>query len=135
MSKYVIAAARMYASQLILVIFAARRYSEELPFALFITGLGFVALNKVVTAQVNCLALLTYAPGHIEAWFTVRFVWKNYSQYFVWYLALLPLVLPSSRALEPSHVSSACAIVATWTAAMGTWLAIAFQLEFRRRVI
>ena len=59
----------------------------------------------------------------------------TYSQYFVWYLALLPLVLPSSRALEPSHVSSACAIVATWTAAMGTWLAIAFQLEFRRRVI
>jgi len=124
----------MYASQLILVIFAARRYSEELPFALFITGLGFVALNKVVTAQVYYLALLTYAPGHIEAWFTVRFIW-NYLQYFVWYLALLPLVLPSSRALEPSHVSSACAIVATWTAAMGTWLAIAFQLEFRRRVI
>ena len=54
-------------------------------------------------------------------------------QYFVWYHALLPLVLPSSAALlRPHRTATACCAVA-WIASLALWLGVAHQLEFRGR--
>jgi phosphatidylinositol glycan class M len=57
-----------FAPQMALVLAISVRYRADLPFALFLHTLAFVAFNKVCTAQ-----------------------------YFVWYTSLLPLVLPQSR--------------------------------------
>eukprot|EP00051_Salpingoeca_urceolata_P016835 m.226227 g.226227 ORF g.226227 m.226227 type:complete len:444 (+) comp18793_c0_seq1:273-1604(+) len=66
------------------------------------------------------------------AWFaqTVVFVLFNKvctSQYFVWYLWLLPLVATSSRL----SARAALACVAVWLCSQGLWLGAAYLLEFR----
>jgi phosphatidylinositol glycan class M len=63
-----------------------------------------VALNKVVTAQ-----------------------------YFVWYLSLLPLVLPALAAQRAVSWGARGAGGAAWVAAQLHWLAWAYQLEMRVR--
>lgn len=69
---------------------------RDLPLCLLAQTLAFVAFNKVVTAQ-----------------------------YFCWWLALLPLVLPQSA----MGAREAAALAALWAAAELHWLAWAFQLE------
>jgi phosphatidylinositol glycan class M len=62
---------------------------------------AFVALNKVCTAQ-----------------------------YFVWYLSLLPLALPSTLAAGERHRRSAAALACGWAGSCGAWLWLAYRLEF-----
>ena len=93
-----------FAPQLLLLGLLAVSFGRDLPFCLFVQTLLFVSLNKVCTAQ-----------------------------YFVWYHALLPLVLPSSAILlRPHRVATACC-AAAWIASLALWLGWAHQLEFRGR--
>ncbi|OLQ15257.1 GPI mannosyltransferase 1 [Symbiodinium microadriaticum] len=75
--------------------FAAR---DELPVAMLLQTLAFVATNKVLTAQ-----------------------------YFVWWLCLVPFVLPK---LESCSRLTRCMLV--WMAAEVHWLLWAYLLEFRQ---
>eukprot|EP00741_Cyanophora_paradoxa_P008272 tig00001284_g8002.t1 len=73
---------------------------RDLPAAFFYQTFFFVALNKVVTVQ-----------------------------YFVWYLALLPLALAGNA--ERLRWQGAGKVF-VWLAFLGLWLLAAYQLEFRR---
>jgi len=77
-------------------------FGRDLPFCVFLQTLCFVSFNKVCTAQ-----------------------------YFVWYLALLPLVLPSSSLFFRPQVQAAIGCVTAWVGAIVLWLGWAHQLEFR----
>lgn len=81
-----------------LVLAFAGRYGAAWPeLCLLLQTMAFVALNKVCTAQ-----------------------------YFVWYSALLPLVLPHLR-LSPAR---GAAMAAVWLGAELHWLSWAYRLEF-----
>lgn len=85
--------------QLLIVIIISWRYRsrDDLSLALFVLTFGFVAFNKVVT-----------------------------SQYFLWYLSLLPLCLPE---LNYSNAKS-LAMGLSWLVSQGLWLLCAYRLEF-----
>jgi len=68
------------------------------PFACFAQTLAFVTFNKVCT-----------------------------SQYFMWYLCFLPLVLPSSRL----PLSKGAFMLTLWTLGQALWLVNAFFLEHK----
>ena len=86
--------------QLLLLLALAWQFGspQDLPFCLFCQTVVFVAYNKVVT-----------------------------SQYFLWYLALLPLSLPRMRLTKWEALVSAL----LWSAAQGFWLLFAYYLEFQ----
>lgn len=87
--------------QLVLVIRTSFRYAgSHLPFALFTQTCYFVIFNKVAT-----------------------------SQYFTWYLCLLPLVL-HRLAFRPLAWAL---IFVGWLGAQGQWLLQAYYYEFERR--
>ena len=90
--------------QAVLLVAFALRFGRDLPFCIFLQTLGFVAFNKVCTAQ-----------------------------YFIWYHALIPLILPSSSALLKTERARTAVVVAMWVATLLLWLGIAHQLEFRAR--
>ncbi|KAF3909204.1 hypothetical protein ABW20_dc0102021 [Dactylellina cionopaga] len=73
--------------------------TTNLPSTMFAQTLAFVTFNKVVT-----------------------------SQYFMWYLVLLPFYLPHSSLLR-SPAKGITALV-LWVATQGAWLGMAYQLEF-----
>ncbi|KAJ3412148.1 GPI mannosyltransferase 1 [Chytridiales sp. JEL 0842] len=73
---------------------------RDLTLACFAQTFAFVMLNKVVT-----------------------------SQYFMWYLSFLPLLLPSSR-LMTTHSKLGMLMVVSWVLGQGVWLGGAYQLEF-----
>jgi phosphatidylinositol glycan class M len=72
---------------------------KSLPAAMLAQTFAFVTFNKVCT-----------------------------SQYFLWYMVLLPLYLPTSSFLENKRLGL-CAL-ALWIASQGLWLQQGFQLEF-----
>ncbi|EJD42214.1 hypothetical protein AURDEDRAFT_89746 [Auricularia subglabra TFB-10046 SS5] len=78
------------------------RSRQDLPFAFFAQTVIFVTFNKVCT-----------------------------SQYFMWYILFLPLVLPRLRMPFWEKLT----LPAVWVAAQALWLAIAYQLEFERRQV
>jgi len=86
--------------QLVIVLMLSWRYrsKKDVPMALFMLTYGFVTFNKVVT-----------------------------SQYFLWYLSLLPLCLPQ---LQFSRLKSVT-LTTSWLAAQAVWLFFAYLLEFR----
>ncbi len=86
--------------QVILLLALAIRFGtpQDLQFCLFCQTVVFVAYNKVVT-----------------------------SQYFLWYLALLPLSLPRLRLSRWEALVS----VVLWSVAQGFWLLYAYYLEFQ----
>ena len=55
------------------------------------------------------------------------------AQYFVWWLALLPLVLPSSELLLRANWPRATALGGLWLGGMALWLGCAYELEFNGR--
>ena len=85
--------------QLLLLFLLSWRYRsrDDLSLALFVLTFGFVTFNKVVT-----------------------------SQYFLWYLSLLPLCLPQ---ITFSNTKS-LAMGLSWLACQGLWLLCAYRLEF-----
>ncbi|KAF5330554.1 hypothetical protein D9619_005315 [Psilocybe cf. subviscida] len=73
------------------------RWKEDLVFTWFVQTVVFVVFNKVCT-----------------------------SQYFLWYLLLLPLLLPQLRMSRAKII----ACVAVWVGTQALWLSHAYQLEF-----
>ncbi|CAN0397549.1 unnamed protein product, partial [Phaeothamnion confervicola] len=91
------AAIAAFAPQVVLLGAAAAAFGRDhLPFCLFVQTLLFVANNKVCTGQ-----------------------------YFSWYLALLPAVLPA-LAVPPRRLAAA---LTSWLAALAGWLWFAYRLE------
>ncbi|KAH7099703.1 PIG-M-domain-containing protein [Auriculariales sp. MPI-PUGE-AT-0066] len=78
------------------------RRRENLPFAFFVQTVIFVTFNKVCT-----------------------------SQYFLWYMWFLPLVLPRLHLERWEKI----ALPSVWVAAQALWLSIAYGLEFERRQV
>ncbi|EJD02392.1 glycosyltransferase family 50 protein [Fomitiporia mediterranea MF3/22] len=74
-----------------------RAGSQHLPFTWFVQTAAFVTFNKVCT-----------------------------SQYFLWYLTILPLVLPSLAIAR----AKAIMMIAAWVGAQALWLKFAYDLEF-----
>ena len=82
------------------LLFALRFGDSHLPLAWFLSTLAFVSFNKVCT-----------------------------SQYFVWYLCLMPVVWWE---VGPSlSVASVCRLSVAWLGAQGLWLGLAYLLEFQ----
>lgn len=79
--------------QLILVLVASWAFHSDLPFCCFLHTAVFVSFNKVCTSQVCkrtielSLARTLYTAFNEVAYFFL-------SQYFLWYLCLLPLIIP-----------------------------------------
>lgn len=88
--------------QIILLIATTVKYNtlNHLSFNLYVSAFIFVIFNKVLT-----------------------------SQYFVWFVSLLPLFLPSIT-LSVRKVSG---ILFAWLASQGAWLASAYLLEYEGR--
>ena len=78
------------------------RNPEDLPFCLFAQTFVFVAYNKVVT-----------------------------SQYFLWYLSLIPLVIPKLKLSKYESVTS----LLLWGFTQASWLLPAYFLEFKGRYL
>ncbi|KAH6574135.1 hypothetical protein BASA50_010051 [Batrachochytrium salamandrivorans] len=74
-------------------------FAHDLPTACFLQTFAFVMLNKVCT-----------------------------SQYFLWYICLLPLVLPFSR-LTGDRWKHGVALTAAWVFGQALWLSQAYRLE------
>jgi len=91
-----------FVPQVTLLVALAARFGRDLPFCMFVQTLVFVSFNKVCTAQ-----------------------------YFIWYHALLPLVLPSSAAMLRAERARSFMAAAVWVLTLVVWLGVAWLLEFR----
>lgn len=78
------------------------RNPDDLPFCIFAQTFVFVAYNKVVT-----------------------------SQYFLWYLSLIPLVIPKLKLSRYEAVTS----LLLWGFTQASWLLPAYFLEFKGKYI
>ncbi|CAO3580897.1 unnamed protein product [Absidia cylindrospora] len=87
-----------FVPQLLLVIIAGIVFAKDVFFACFLQTFLFVTFNKVCT-----------------------------SQYFMWYICLFPLVLPST---DIQFKWKGLILVLAWIAGQGLWLQSAYQLEF-----
>ena len=88
--------------QVILLLALSKQFgshTSDLPFCLFAQTFVFVAYNKVVT-----------------------------SQYFLWYLSLLPLVFPARIRLTRSEMAT---LLLLWGFTQASWLLPAYFLEFK----
>jgi phosphatidylinositol glycan class M len=82
----------------------------------FIQTATFVIFNKVCTSQVCAVLSLRYVE--IDA--------EPRSQYFLWYMLFLPLIIPS---LSWSW-SSSIKYLACWMGTQVLWLSQAYRVEF-----
>uniref|UniRef100_H2YHC0 GPI alpha-1,4-mannosyltransferase I, catalytic subunit n=1 Tax=Ciona savignyi TaxID=51511 RepID=H2YHC0_CIOSA len=87
-----------FCNQAIVITVLSYTHYEDLPFCIFLLTYVFVTFNKVCT-----------------------------SQYFIWYISILPLVAP-----KLSHISlRQCGLITfLWFLGQGFWLSIAYLLEF-----
>jgi len=86
-----------FISQVVLFLVISFKYAHDVYFAAFLHAFVFVSFNKVIT-----------------------------SQYFIWYISLLPCVWPS---LQSIGVSRALLCTAFWFLGQGIWLLPAYYLE------
>ncbi|KAJ3211879.1 pentamidine resistance factor [Dinochytrium kinnereticum] len=84
-----------------LVVWLGIVFAKDLPFSFFAQTFAFVMMNKVVT-----------------------------SQYFMWYLCFLPLILTSSRLLT-THKTLGIALIGLWVFGQAFWLLFAYLLEHK----
>ncbi|XGW08826.1 hypothetical protein V3C99_011275 [Haemonchus contortus] len=87
--------------QMGLVLYYAFRYHHDLPFCWFMSTFAFVTFNKVCT-----------------------------SQYFVWYICLLPLI--TSRFKKTMPMEEVISLIGIWFTSQGVWLMFAYLYEFRK---
>jgi len=87
-----------FVPQLALLAVFTRRFHADIVFCVSMLTVMFVVFNKVSTVQ-----------------------------YFVWYMCLLPAILPQSRLSR----GALAAMFGTWFASMGAWLGAAGLLELR----
>ncbi|KAI7869048.1 PIG-M-domain-containing protein [Spinellus fusiger] len=87
-----------FVPQMALVATVGVAFGKDLFFACFLQTFVFVTFNKVCT-----------------------------SQYFMWYISLFPLILPSTGL---SFRWKGLSLVLAWVASQGLWLQFAYQLEF-----
>lgn len=96
------------------------KFSRDLPFAMLAQTIVFVAFNKVREAPrcgtASVVLMDDLSPPQVCT-----------AQYFLWFLCLLPLVIPTSR--MPFRWGWATLVVG-WFAAEFHWLGWAYQLEF-----
>lgn len=111
------------ASQWVTLLMVAARYARDLPFAMMVQTWVFVAFNRVCTAQVSARA----------CWRQRRACQPDarLAQYFLWYLALLPLAMPFLAISKRRALS----MLALWLAAEMHWLGWAYQLEMLGRPV
>ncbi|KAL9975674.1 hypothetical protein ACROYT_G012860 [Oculina patagonica] len=83
--------------QLVLAVTFGIVYYRDIPFCCFVQTFAFVAFNKVCT-----------------------------SQYFLWYLCLLPLIVDSVNI----RLQKVIVLTAAWFAGQALWLTAAYYLEF-----
>lgn len=88
-----------FGPQVLLIVVLGIVLGDDLPLAFFLQTFGFVALNKVST-----------------------------SQYFMWYLSMLPLVLAKSTFVS-YHMRAGLALLLLWITGQALWLLFAFKLE------
>ncbi|TPX66189.1 phosphatidylinositol N-acetylglucosaminyltransferase [Spizellomyces sp. 'palustris'] len=94
-----IASILSFGPQLCLVTVVGAVLAKDVVFATFAQTFAFVMLNKVCT-----------------------------SQYFMWYLCFLPIILPSSR-LVADQWKLGIGLLSLWVAGQALWLSQAFRLE------
>ncbi|EDO33030.1 predicted protein [Nematostella vectensis] len=87
-----------FVPQLVMTVVLAFKYYRDICFCCLLQTFAFVTFNKVCT-----------------------------SQYFLWYLCLLPLAVPYIRV----SLSRALVMAFSWFAAQGLWLLAAYYLEFQ----
>eukprot|EP01028_Stygiella_incarcerata_P008536 TRINITY_DN37293_c1_g1_i1.p1 TRINITY_DN37293_c1_g1~~TRINITY_DN37293_c1_g1_i1.p1 ORF type:complete len:464 (-),score=93.57 TRINITY_DN37293_c1_g1_i1:53-1444(-) len=86
-----------FVPQLLLIVTTSLRFRKDPYFSVFLLTHIFVTFNKVCTVQ-----------------------------YFLWYLSILPLILPFSRI----RLWKAISMISIFAATQGLWLWFAYQLEF-----
>lgn len=87
-----------FVPQMALVAIIGIAFGKDIFFACFVQTFLFVSFNKVIT-----------------------------SQYFMWYICLFPLILPSSKI---NFRWKGLILLIAWAAGQGLWLNFAYQLEF-----
>ena len=92
------------------------RKKEDLVFTWFVQTVVFVVFNKVCTSQVRIL----------NTFKRVLLIGICFWQYFLWYLLLLPLLLPRLSITR----SKAILYGAVWLGTQALWLSEAYKLEF-----
>jgi len=88
-----------FVSQVAILIFVSLSKYEDPPFCFFLLTYTFVTFNKVCT-----------------------------SQYFIWYLSLLPLLVPGFSHLPLKKIFIP---IAAWLSGQAVWLYVAYLLEFQ----
>ena len=94
------------------------RRKEDLVFTWFLQTVVFVVFNKVCTSQVRVSKVLIVSKNDL--------IFFSRSQYFLWYLLFLPLLIPQ---LSLSR-SQALMCVGVWIGIQALWLSEAYKLEF-----
>ena len=94
------------------------RRKEDLVFTWFLQTVVFVVFNKVCTSQVRVSKVLIVSKNDL--------IFFSRSQYFLWYLLFLPLLIPQ---LSLSR-SQALMCVGVWIGTQALWLSEAYKLEF-----